>query len=95
MRWRRVSILLLARLWAPIAQAAFDLRHPAWDALLKQQVVVGPGGVASTLRYAALQADSKPLRGYLASVSAVTPQPRTVAMPWSACAGRSRHCSKA
>ena len=76
-RSRHVLIALLALwvlTWAPLAQAAFDLRHPAWDALLKQQVVVAPGGVASTVRYAALRADSRPLRGYLASVSAVTPQ---------------------
>ena len=74
MRGRPVSILLLATLCAPLAQAAFDLRHPAWDSLLKQQAVVASGGVASTVRYAALQADSKALRGHLASVSAVTPQ---------------------
>ncbi|MBC8057406.1 MAG: DUF547 domain-containing protein [Rhizobiales bacterium] len=74
MRSHHVLILLLALLWAPLVQAAFDPRHPAWDALLKQQVVVASGGVASTVRYAALQADPKALRGYLASVSAVTPQ---------------------
>ena len=76
-RSRQVLIALLALwvlTWAPLAQAAFDLRHPAWDALLKQQVVVATGGVASTVRYAALQADPKVLRGYLASLSAVTPQ---------------------
>ena len=74
-RWIPITLLALcAWLWAPLAQAAFDLRHPALDALLKQQVVVAPGGVASTVRYAALRADPKALRGYLASVSAVTPQ---------------------
>lgn len=78
-RWNPVTLMALcawlcALLWAPLANAAFDLRHPAWDALLKQQVVVAPGGVASTVRYAALRADPKPLRSYLASVSAVTPQ---------------------
>ena len=74
MRLRHVSTLLLALLWAPLAQAAFDLHHPAWSALLTQLVVVAPGGVASTVRYAALRADPKPLSSYLASVSAVTPQ---------------------
>ena len=74
-RWIPITLLALcALMWAPLAKAAFDLRHPAWDALLKQQVVVAPGGVASAVRYAALRADQKPLRGYLASVSAVTPQ---------------------
>ena len=67
-------IALLALLWAPLAQAAFDLRREAWDALLKKQVVVAPGGAASTVRYAAIRADPGALRGYLASVSAVTPQ---------------------
>lgn len=73
-RYRRVLIALLGLLWVPMAQAAFDQRHAAWDALLKQQVVVAPGGVASSVRYAAIQADPKALRSYLASVSAVTPQ---------------------
>ena len=74
-RWIPITWLALcAALWAPGAQAAFDLRQPAWDALLKQQVVVAPGGVASTVRYAALRADPKALRAYLAKVSAVTPQ---------------------
>ena len=74
-RWIPITLLALcALMWAPLAKAAFDLRHPAWDALLKQQVVVAPGGVASTVRYTALRADPKALRGYLASVSAVTPQ---------------------
>ena len=74
-RWIPITLLALcALMWAPLAKAAFDLRHPAWDALLKQQVVVAPGGVASAVRYAALRADQKPLRGYLASVSAVTSQ---------------------
>ncbi len=76
-RARRVLMTLLALfalLWTSLANAAFDLRHLAWDALLKQQAVVAPGGVASTVRYAALRADPKPLRDYLASLSAVTPQ---------------------
>jgi hypothetical protein len=72
-RWRPVLIALLALLWAPWAQAGFDLRHAAWDALLKRQVVVAKSGVASTVRYAAIQANPKALRDYLASLSAVTP----------------------
>ena len=76
-RARHLLIALLAlcpSLWAPRALAAINLLHPAWDALLKQQLVVAPGGVASTVRYAALRADPKPLRAYLAGISAVTPQ---------------------
>lgn len=76
-RSRQVLIALFALwvlTWVPPANAAFDLRHTAWDTLLKQQVVVAPGGVASTVRYAALRADPRPLQNYLASVSAVTPQ---------------------
>lgn len=43
-------------LCAPAAQAAFDLRHEARDAVLKQQVVVAPGGMASGVRCAAIEA---------------------------------------
>ena len=43
-------------LCAPAAQAAFDLRHEARDAVLKQQVVVAPGGVASGVHCAAIEA---------------------------------------
>ena len=74
-RWLSITLLVLgALLWAPWANAAFDVRHPTWDALLKQQVVVAPGGLAATVRYAGLRADPRLLRGYLASLSAVTPQ---------------------
>ena len=68
-------------LWAGAGAAAaqsppapFDHRHAAWDALLKQQVVVAPGGNASTVRYAALKGQRGALRAYLDALSAVAPQ---------------------
>lgn len=65
---------LLGALWPPSANAAFDHRHSGWDTLLRQHVVVAPGGVASTVRYAELKNQRDALQGYLASVSAVSPQ---------------------
>lgn len=67
---------LLGLAGTPTAQATpngFDHRHAAWDALLKQHVLVAPGGNASTLRYAALQHQRKELKAYLDSLSAVAP----------------------
>lgn len=43
-------------LCAPAAQVSFDLRHAARDVVLKQQVVVAPGGVASGVHCAAIEA---------------------------------------
>ncbi len=51
----------------------FDHRHAAWDALLRQHVVVAAGGNASALRYAALRAQRAVLGSYLNSLSAVSP----------------------
>jgi hypothetical protein len=68
---------LLGFMAAPAAQtapSAFDHRHSAWDALLKQHVVVASGGSVSTLRYAALQSQYGPLKAYLDSLSAVSVQ---------------------
>lgn len=74
----RLSLHVLVALsvigWAPLARAAFDQRHERWDVFLKQQVVVSPGGVASTVRYADIKAQPSVLRGYLATLSSVTPQ---------------------
>lgn len=58
--------------WAQSGAAGFDHRHGAWDALLKQHVVVAVGGNASTLRYAALQAQRPALKAYLDTLSAVS-----------------------
>ena len=51
----------------------FDHRHAAWEALLRQHVVVAAGGNASALRYAALRTQRAALGGYLDSLSAVSP----------------------
>ena len=59
---------------ARAADAAFDHRHAVWDGLLKQHVVVAPGGNASALRYAGMLRQHDTLRGYLAALSAVTAQ---------------------
>lgn len=56
----------------PVTAAGFDHRHKAWDALLKQHVVIAPGGNASTVRYAALQDRHGALDAYLKSLSAVS-----------------------
>lgn len=58
--------------WAQSSAASFDHRHGAWDALLKQHVMVAAGGNASTLRYAALQAQRPALKAYLDTLSAVS-----------------------
>ena len=56
---------------AQAAAAAFDHSHAAWDALLKQHVVVAASGFASSLRYAALKNQRPALKAYLDTLSAV------------------------
>ncbi len=68
-----IATLALALLWALPGHAAFDHGHAAWDALLKKHVVVSASGVASSVRYAGLQAERAQLRGYLDALAAVTP----------------------
>ena len=51
---------------------AFDQTHAAWDALLKRDVVVAPGGNASRVDYAAFKRDQDALNLYVDSLSAVT-----------------------
>ena len=68
-----VATLALAALWAPPGHAAFDHGHAAWNALLKKHVVVSASGVASSVRYAGLQAERAQLRGYLDALAAVAP----------------------
>lgn len=67
--------VLLGAMDSPAAQtppSPFDHGHSAWDALLKQHVVVAPGGNASTLRYAALRSQRGTLKDYLDALSAVS-----------------------
>ncbi|MDP1691334.1 MAG: DUF547 domain-containing protein [Burkholderiaceae bacterium] len=72
--WLPLALLsLYGSAGAQSATAGFDHRHGHWDALLKQHVVVAPGGNASTLRYAALQTRRGELKAYLDSLSAVAP----------------------
>lgn len=54
------------------AQAGFDHRHAAWDALLRQHVVVAPNGFSSAVRYGAFKAQQPALKAYTDSLSAVT-----------------------
>ena len=56
----------------PQSAAAFDHRHTAWGALLKQHVVVAEGGNASALRYAELQAQRPALNSCLDTLSGVS-----------------------
>lgn len=54
------------------AEAGFDHRHAAWDALLRQHVVLAADGNASTLRYAAIRLQRDALKACLDRLSAVT-----------------------
>ena len=68
-----IATLVLALLWTLPGHAAFDHGHAAWNALLKKHVVVSASGVASSVRYAGLQAERSQLRAYLDALAAVTP----------------------
>lgn len=73
MRRLLVALLLVIGCASTVANAsAFDHRHAAWDALLKQNVLLITDGNASQVRYASMQSDRPLLRAYLASVSAVS-----------------------
>ncbi len=63
-----VMLLLVGR-----TACAFDQTHAAWDALLKRDVVVAPGGNASRVNYAAFKRDQDALNLYLDGLSAVAP----------------------
>lgn len=67
--WR--SGLAIGLLAAASLAHAFDHTHAAWNSLLARHVVVAPGGNASAVRYAALQADRPALQAYLQALSAV------------------------
>jgi hypothetical protein len=69
---KRGLVLLALLLAAPLAQAAFDHRHAAWDALLEKHVVLIADGKASQVNYAGFQADRAALRAYLDTLSAVS-----------------------
>ena len=73
-RVRGTLALILTLLWTPLTHAAFDQSHAAWDALLKQYVLLSPSGVSSTVRYSGMQAEHSRLRSYLDVLAAVSPQ---------------------
>jgi len=65
----RVILLALALVATPVV--AFDHSHAAWDALLRQHVVLLEGGRASQLRYAGIAQERAAFRQYLDSLSRV------------------------
>lgn len=68
-------VVLAALAWIGSAHAQpFDHSHRAWDALLREDVVVLDGGRASRVRYASLAREHARLRAYLDSLSAVQRQ---------------------
>jgi Protein of unknown function, DUF547 len=66
-----LPMALLSPMAPAAAQAAFDHRHSAWNALLKQHVVLQAGGNASGFRYAAMKGQHEALKAYLESLTAV------------------------
>jgi len=62
-------LIVLALAWVALPAQAFD--HSAWDALLKENVVVLEGGKASKVRYAQLAKERARLKTYLGELSQV------------------------
>jgi len=62
-------LIALALAWVALPAQAFD--HSAWDALLKENVVVLEGGKASKVRYAQLAKERARLKTYLGELSQV------------------------
>ncbi len=64
---------LFIALWfcASSALAAFDHRHPQWDTLLKQNVVLIQNGNATEVKYESFKRERAALKSYLDSLSAV------------------------
>jgi hypothetical protein len=71
MRFSRCMAIAAIWLLAAPAAHAFDQSHAAWDALLKQHVVVAQNGNSSRVDYAGLAADPRALNAYLDGLSAV------------------------
>jgi hypothetical protein len=63
-------LFFLCVVWAANAYA-FDHEHKAWDALLREHVVLVEGGKASQLRYAGMAQERAALRQYLEGLSRV------------------------
>jgi len=64
-------VAFLSFFLAAFSVHAFDHSHKAWDALLKQHVVVLDAGKASQLRYSAMAKEREALGLYLKSLTAV------------------------
>jgi len=70
--WSQRLMVLALLFVAPLAHAAFDHRHAAWNALLKQHVTPITNGNASQVDYAGFKADQTALQSYLDRLSAVS-----------------------
>lgn len=68
---KRLAALVLAFLPLLALAQGFDPAHREWDALLKKHVVLGAGGKASQVRYAAFAKDRAALKSYLDALSGV------------------------
>jgi len=68
------TLLALGLAWAALpGWAQFDHGHAAWATLLKKHVVILDAGRASLVRYTGMQQDRAALKGYLESLSRVSP----------------------
>ena len=67
-------LLIVALVLAPFtsALAQFDHSHKAWDALVRNNIVVVQGGKASQARYAGFKQDEAALKAYTESLSKVS-----------------------
>lgn len=65
-------LLSLLLLLVPVSASAQAFDHGGWDALLKRNVVVVRGGVASAVRYDGMARDRAALKAYLAGASKVS-----------------------
>lgn len=65
-------LLALLMLFVPVAAQAQAFNHDRWDALLKRNVVLVRGGVASAVRYDGMARDRAALKAYLADAGKVS-----------------------
>lgn len=68
----RKILLALLMLFAPVVAQAQSFDHGNWDTLLKRNVVLVRGGVASQVRYDGMARDRAALKAYLASAGKVS-----------------------
>src|SRR5262245_32409202 len=65
-------VVLLRALPASAVAQGFDHEHRAWNALLKQHVVLVDGGKASRVRYTDFQNDRAALKAYTESLARIS-----------------------